>query len=119
MIFISRLIILDSFNSFIKLIATEEFCSDMLSEFGNYTHFIRNIIFTDEAALKLNRHYAVYWGIQNMHVTIQTELNAPDICIWGGISWTGMIGPFIFDGAVIGENFFNMLVEHKCSTQFL
>ncbi|KAG8252410.1 hypothetical protein J6590_057836 [Homalodisca vitripennis] len=48
--------------------------------------FYKSILWSDEATFKLNcrvkRHNVVYWDSVYPHLFIQTELNAPGVCVW-------------------------------------
>ena len=61
-----------------------------------------NIVWTDEASLKLsgyvNRHNCVYWYSEKKHLIIEQKLNQHGVDVWGGISSFGLIVPIFFDG---------------------
>jgi hypothetical protein len=61
--------------------------------------FLRHILCTDEASIKLNgrinRHNSVYWSDSNLHEVIQEELNDPGLTVWAGIWSGGIVGPFL------------------------
>jgi len=40
---------------------------------------------------------------------IHTELYAPGICVWGEISCTGIISPFLLGGTVTGDSYLYMM----------
>ena len=42
-------------------------------------------------------------------MTIRSELNHPDITVWGALSSEGVLGPVFVDGTFDGNNYLNML----------
>ena len=57
----------------------------------------------------VNRYNCVYWDNENPHHIIETEVNIPGVTVWAGISSTGLVGPFFFEGTVNGERYLDML----------
>ncbi|UYV80166.1 hypothetical protein LAZ67_18001866 [Cordylochernes scorpioides] len=57
-------------------------------------------MWTDEAICKLNDH-----------VNQLIEVNSPGLTVWSGICREGIIGPYIFNKKVNGENYLKMLGE--------
>ena len=75
--------------------------------------FVETVVWSDEAQFKLNgtvnRHNCVYWCANNPHVFVQKAVNLPGINVWCGLSSRGLIGPFFFDGTVIGQVYLHMI----------
>ena len=73
------------------------------------------IIWSDEAVFKLsgsvNRHNTVYYATENPHVLFDSKVISPGVCVWGGISAKGLIGPFFFEDTVTGQSYVQMLEE--------
>ena len=77
-----------------------QFSEIMLNELEENPVILDNIVWSDEASFKLsghiNRHNCVYWYGENMHLTLEQQLNQPGVNVWGGISSSGVLGPFGF-----------------------
>ena len=75
--------------------------------------FPEKIIWSDEATFKLNgqvnRHNSVYWAHENPHEILQKEVNAVGVTVWIGVSASGLVGPFFFEGTVTGDSYVSML----------
>ena len=80
-------------------------------------NFSRSILWTDEATFKtnglVNRHNCVYYDFENPNIVVTQELNAPGVCVWGGICSYTIIGPYFHDGTVNGPKYLEMLQEVK------
>ena len=78
----------------------QEFCKLMLKKFNAEPDFIDKIIWSDESMFKLNGHInghnCIYWSDVNPKVTMQHELNLPEVTVWCSISSAGIIGPYFF-----------------------
>ena len=70
----------------------------MLNKIEDNPGILNNIVWSNEASFKLsghiNRHNYVYWYSENMHLTLEQQLNQPGVNVWGGISSSGVYGPF-------------------------
>jgi len=60
----------------------------------------------------------VYLAPENPHVHVEKEVNLPGLKVWCGLSLRGLIGPFFFEGTVIGQVYLDMLA-HPFYLQFL
>jgi hypothetical protein len=64
------------------------------------------ILWSNEATLKLLHHVSVYWDMRNPHLTMEAELYQPGACACGGFfffiwhSWPMLL----FEGAVAGKS---------------
>lgn len=71
------------------------------------------IVWTDEAIFKLNghvnRHNCVYYAVENPHIVITEEMNAPGVTVWAGIWSGGIIGPFFFRDTVTADSYLEKL----------
>jgi len=69
-------------------------------------------VWSDEVQFKLNgtvnRHNCVYWAPENLRVHVGKAVNLPGVYVWCGLSATGLIGPFFFEGTT-GEGYLEML----------
>lgn len=92
-----------------------QFSEIMLNEIEENPIIADNIVWTDEASFKLsghvNRHNCVYWYSENMHLTLEQQLNQPGVTVWGGISSSGVLGPIFFDGTVTGDKYLEILMN--------
>ena len=92
-----------------------QFCETFLQFYENSAEITDQIIWSDEATFKVNghvnRHNSVYWCETNPREILEKEVNVPGITVWGGISSSGMIGPFFFEGTVTGNSYLTMLQE--------
>lgn len=103
-----------------------EFCESYVIRCEADTNFYKTILWSDEATFKINgrvnRHNCVYWDSVNPHLIMETELNAPGVCVWAGIFNGGLIGPYFFNGTVNSLNYLEMLrevlIELENSPQF-
>ena len=90
-----------------------QFSEMMLNEIDENPVILDNIVWSDEASFKLsghiNRHNCIYWYGENMHLTLEQQLNQPGVNAWGGISSSGVLGPIFFDGTVTGEKYLEIL----------
>ena len=57
----------------------------------------------------MNRHNCVYWAPENLDVHVDKAVNLPGVNVWCGLSATGFMGPFFFEGTVTGEAYLEML----------
>lgn len=91
------------------------FSTVFLNQLSIETHLMERILWTDEAIFKLNgtvnTHNCVYWADANPHFIVESELNAPGVCVWAGIWPRGIIGPFFFDGTVTAQSYLHMLTH--------
>ena len=92
-----------------------EACELFQQMFNDDPAILDRILWSDEASFKLNghinRHNCVYWNEENLHHTIQHDVNLPGVTVWCAISSLGIIGPYFFEGNVTGVSYLNMLKE--------
>ena len=85
----------------------------MLNKIKENPGILDNIVWSDEASFKLsghiNRHNCVYSYSENMHLTLEQQLNQPDVNVWGGISSSGVYGPFFLDETMTGDKYLEIL----------
>lgn len=90
-----------------------QFCELFINEVTETPDIQDHIVWSDEALFKLsghvNRHNSVYYDTTNPHKTMEQQINQPGLCVWGGISSSGVIGPFIFQGTLDGEKYLRLL----------
>jgi transposase len=90
-----------------------EFADVFLQLAADDSSFPDRILWTDEAIFKLNghvnRHNCVYYAVENPHIVITKEINAPGITVWAGIWSGGLIGPFFFHDSVTANSYLEML----------
>ncbi len=90
-----------------------EFADIFLELFAEDASFPDRIVWTDEATFKLNghvnRHNCVYYAVENPHIVITKEMNAPGITVWAGIWSEDVIGPFFFNDTVTVNSYLEML----------
>ena len=92
-----------------------QFATDMLDKFEQDPDLLGKIIWSDEAEFKLsghvNRHNCSYWAKENPHNQIPLKHSPMGVMVWCGISPTGLIGPYFFEGPVTGQSYTAMLEE--------
>jgi hypothetical protein len=92
-----------------------EFCGWIQRKVGEDAHFLGMIVSTDEVTFKLNgivnRHNCVYLFSENPNVHVDKAVNLPGLSVCYGVSSRGVVGPFFFEGTVIGAAYLNMLQE--------
>lgn len=92
-----------------------EFVDTFLNLIAADSSFLSRIVWTDEAIFKLNghvnRHNCVYYAVENPHVIITEEMNAPGVIVWAGIWVGGIIGPFFFHDNITADSYLEMLQE--------
>jgi len=75
--------------------------------------FVMKNVWSDEAQFKLNgtvnSHNCVYWAPENLHVHVGKTVSLPGVNVWCGLSATGLIWPFFFEGTVTSEAYLEML----------
>lgn len=90
-----------------------EFAEIFLNMVADDYSLLNRIIWTDEAMFKLNgrvnRHNCVYYDVENPHIVITKEMNAPGITVWMGIWFEGLIGPFCFHETVTAHSYLEKL----------
>lgn len=91
-----------------------EFCELLFGQCHANSDFLDSIVWSDEAKFMLNgrvnRHNCYYWDTKNPHKIISSEMHAPGVMTWAGITSTGMVGPFFFpEGAVTGKSYLEFL----------
>lgn len=86
-----------------------------LNQLSVEADLVDRILWTDEAIFKINgrvnRHNCVYWSTENLHETLEEELNVPGLCVWAGVWSFGIIGPFFIEGTVNAERYLNLLTN--------
>jgi hypothetical protein len=84
-------------------------------------HTLEHIWFSDEAYFNLtgdiNRQNAHFWGTQHPHKIHKSTLHALKVLVWCAVSAQGLIGPFMFEDYVTGENYAMMLDSFLLSQQ--
>jgi transposase len=90
-----------------------EFAEIFLNMVADDYSFLDRIIWTDEATFKLNgcvnRHNCVYYAVDNPHIVVTQEMNAPGVTVWTGIWSGGIIGPFFFRETVTAHSYLEKL----------
>lgn len=90
-----------------------EFAEIFLNLVANDSSLPDRILWTDEATFKLNghvnRHNCVYYAVENPHIVITEEMNAPGVIVWAGIWSGGIIGPFFFRDTVTADSYLEKL----------
>ena len=91
-----------------------EFCEQMMQFYSRDNTFFNRIIFSDEATFHLtgevNRHNCRYWSDENPHWMRQLHTQYPQkINLWAGFCVRGIIGPFLIDGNLNGEQYLQLL----------
>ena len=99
-----------------------EFCEKWISKLDTDPDLAMHVVWSDESIFKLNgtvnRHNSVYWASENPNLRYEAEMNAPGVCVWAGIWYGGIIGPFFFDGTVTAVSYLNML-ENQAFPQIM
>lgn len=92
-----------------------QFATDGLERFEQDEHILDKIIWSDEADFKLNgtvnRHNCTYWASENPQKQIPVKHSPQGLMVWCGMTSTGLIGPYYFDGPVTGDSYTAMLQE--------
>lgn len=93
-----------------------EFCRDLLNVINENPDILSAIMFSDESMFSLdpstvgyNRHY---WSSDDPHFHSEHPLQAPRVIVWCALSSSTIIGPYFFDGSVIGESYLRMLRKY-------
>ena len=77
-----------------------QFSKIMLYKIEENPRILDNIVWSDKASFKLfghiNRHNCVYWYTENMHLTLEQQLNQPGVNVGGNMSSSGVYGPFFW-----------------------
>lgn len=94
--------------------ARREFCQWMLQKLENNSHFIENILFTDEASFSnisiLNRHNTRIWAPRNLHAIIQREMQSRfAINVWMGVIGKNFVGPIYLPLCLTGFRYLDFL----------
>ncbi|CAF2987141.1 unnamed protein product [Rotaria sp. Silwood2] len=93
-----------------------EFAEKFLNLIDADSSFLSRIVWTDEAIFKLNghvnRHNCVYYAIENPHIVITEEMNAPGVTVWAGIWVGGIIEPFFFRDNITADSYLETLQEN-------
>lgn len=79
--------------------------------------FIGSVLFTDEAGFRrdgvINSHNVHSWNDENPHIIIQTHHQRQfQINVWAGIIGNYLIGPFVLENRLNGENYLRFLQEN-------
>ena len=87
----------------------EEFCDPLQQN----PHTVEHIWFSDEAYFHLtgdiNRQNARFRGTQHPRQIHESTLHAQKVLVWCAVSAQSLIGPFMFEDYVTGENYAMML----------
>ena len=90
-----------------------QFCELFHNQLDDTPEFLDHIIWSDKSTFKLsghmNRHNNVYYDTSNPHVSIQKNLNQPNVFVWGGLSSNGVINPIFIDGTLTGAKYLTLL----------
>lgn len=94
-----------------------EFCEIMMRKCDEIQNFLSSILFSDEATFfvngQVNRHNCRYWADHNPHWMIEGHTQRPQkVNLWAGIINNNIVGPFVVDGNLTGEIYFNMLTNN-------
>lgn len=92
------------------------FCNILNEKINQNQNFLENILFSDEAIFKsnavVNRHNMHYYAVENPLWLRQINYqNRWSLHVWGGIIGNQIIGPFIFDGPITGDPYYNFLTN--------
>jgi hypothetical protein len=78
----------------------EQFAVDLLQRIDQDEHFLRNVVFSNEATFymsgKVNRHNCRIWGYENAHSFHEDERDSLKINVWCALYYNRVIGPFFF-----------------------
>lgn len=90
------------------------FCETMMQRINNDPHYLRNIVFSDEATFQLNGNVnsqnCRYWCDENPYEFHEGHTQYPQkVNVWAGIRNGTIIGPFRIDGNLNGPNYLDML----------
>jgi hypothetical protein len=85
-------------------------------EFGDHlqqkSHTLEHIWFSDETYFHLtgdiNRQNVRFWDTHNPHQIHESTLHVQKVLVWCAVSVQGLIGPFMFEDYVNGENYATM-----------
>lgn len=90
-----------------------EFSEQWLGKLQEDPDLCKHVVWTDEAKFhvsgSVNRHNCVYWRPTNPYVTVEHNHQSPGIMVWGGVTHSGLIGPFFFEGNVTGASYLELL----------
>lgn len=93
-----------------------QFCELMLNQYQQDRDIFGKIIWSDEAQFKLNgfvnRHNCIYYDTENPRLIWEKQLNQPGFQVWGGMSLSGVYGPYFFEGNVTGAAYHEMLEQY-------
>jgi hypothetical protein len=64
----------------------------------------------------MNLHNCVYWSPKDPNVHIDKAVITPGLSVWCGVSSSGVVGPFFFEGTVTGDAYLKMLQEFTVLT---
>lgn len=89
----------------------------MMRKCDEIQHFLTSILFSDEARFFLNRqvnmHNCRYWDDHNPHWKIEGHTQGPQkVNLWAGIIYNNIVGPFMINGNLKCEVYFNMLTNN-------
>ena len=94
----------------------QEFCESMIDRIQAEPGILDKIIWSDESEFKLNgtinRHNCRYWASTNPHELLPRSQYADGVMVWCGITPSGIIGPYFFEGNVTGTSYLSMLEEY-------
>ena len=94
----------------------QEFCESMIDRINAEPGILDKIIWSDESEFKLNgtinRHNCRYWASTNSHELIPRSQYADGVMVWCGITSSGIIGPYFFEGNVTGTSYLRMLEDY-------
>lgn len=91
-----------------------EYCLWSQGEYLNNRHFLKNVLFTDEATFTTNgvvsSQNCRYWSAENPHWVINCKSQySQKVNVWCGILNQRIIGPFFFEENMNAQNFLHFL----------
>lgn len=93
----------------------QEFCATWVPKLKSDPSLLDHIIWSDESQFRLdgtvNRHNCCYWAVSNPHAQIEVPHTPAGVMVWCGLTSTGIIGPFFYDGSVNAQSYLAMLKE--------
>ncbi len=91
------------------------FAQNFLTLLHNDPSLLRSLLFTDESNFyveaPLNNQNCRHWSSENPHFTVDKSLHSPHVCVWMGICYQGVLGPYFFPATVTGDSYYEMLTH--------
>ena len=77
-----------------------DFANEMLSQLDRDRNFFKRILFSDEATFHtcggVNKWNTRYYSHSDPNFTIEKPLHSPKFCVWVGVTWDRVFGPYFF-----------------------